>query len=149
MILVGTAAAQEADIAVQDAWVRATVASQQASAVFMKLRSQGGAVLIGASTPAAGQAGIHEMRRVGDLMKMRPVPGGVVLPAGKTVEFKSSGYHLMLQDLKQALPEGSTVALTLVFKDRRGQTQTHVVLVPVHRTQAVTQAGAAGAAKTR
>lgn len=149
MILAGTAAAQEADIAVQDAWVRATVASQQASAVFMKLRSQGGAVLVGASTPAAGQTGIHEMRRVGDLMKMRLVPGGVVLPAGKTVEFKSSGYHIMLQDLKQALPAGSTVALTLVLKDRRGQTQTLVVVVPVHRNQPAPQAGAGGAGKTR
>ncbi|MDH5206841.1 MAG: copper chaperone PCu(A)C, partial [Hylemonella sp.] len=129
MVVAGAAAAHDGDITVQDAWVRATVASQQGSAVFMKLRSQGGAVLIGVSTPLAKQAAIHEMRKIGDLMKMRLVPGGVVLPAGKTVEFKPSGYHIMLQGLEQALPEGSTVALTLVFKDRRGQTQTHVVVV--------------------
>jgi len=149
MILAGTAAAQEADIAVQDAWVRATVASQQASAVFMKLRSQGGAVLVDASTPVAGRTGIHEMLRFGDLMKMRPVSGGLVLPLGKTVEFKPSGYHLMLLDLKQALPAGSTVALTLVFKNRRGQTQTLVAVVPVRRTRPAPRAGAGDAGKTR
>jgi copper(I)-binding protein len=42
------------------------------------------------------------------------------LPAGKKVELKPGGYHLMLMDLKQPLAKGSTVPVTLLFKDAKG-----------------------------
>jgi copper(I)-binding protein len=60
------------------------------------------------------------MKMDGDIMKMRAVQGGLDLPAGKTVELKPGGYHVMLMDLKAALPKDSTVPLTLVFKDAKG-----------------------------
>ena len=62
--------------------------------------------LVGVTTPVAGTAEVHEMKMEGDVMRMRPVPK-VDLPAGRTVEFKPGGYHLMLMDLKQALKPGS------------------------------------------
>jgi len=64
------------------------------------------------------------------VMKMRAVPA-LDLPAGKTVELTSGGYHVMLMDLKTALPKDSTVPLTLVFKDARGVQSRMELKVPV------------------
>ena len=85
----------------------------------MRLTAKEGARLVGVSSPVAGVAEVHEMKMDGDVMKMRAVPM-LELPAGKSVQFKPGGYHVMLMDLKQPLPNGSTVPLTLVFKDEKG-----------------------------
>ena len=113
----GTAQAQTVEV--KDAWVRTTVPGQKATGAFMKITAKEGTRLVGASTPAAGVAEVHEMKMDGDVMKMRAVPA-LELPAGKTVELKPGGYHLMLMDLKDALPKDSTVPLTLLFKDAKG-----------------------------
>ena len=105
---------------VKDAWVRVSVPGQKATGAFMKITARDGARLVAASSPVAGVAEVHEMKMDGNVMKMRAVEGGLELPAGKTVELKPGGFHVMLMDLKAALPKDSTVPLTLVFKDAKG-----------------------------
>ncbi|MEO8118493.1 MAG: copper chaperone PCu(A)C [Rhodoferax sp.] len=107
-------------VEVKDAWVRTTVQGQKATGAFMKITARDGAKLVAISSPVAGVAEVHEMKMEGNVMKMRAVQGGLDLPAGKTVELKSGGYHVMLMDLKAPLPKDSTVPLTLVFKDAKG-----------------------------
>lgn len=114
----GTLCAQTVEI--KDAWVRTSVPGQKATGAFMKITSKDGAKLIGVSSPAAGVAEVHEMKMEGDVMKMRAIPGGLDIAAGKTVELKPGGYHVMLMDLKAALLKDSLVPLTLVFKDAKG-----------------------------
>ena len=109
----------EPPVKVEGAWVRSSVPGQQGTGAFMKLTAQKPLQLVSVSTPVAGTADLHEMKREGDLMMMRPL-SKLDLPAGRTVELKPSGYHLMLQDLKQPLPPGTTVALTLVLRDANG-----------------------------
>ena len=104
---------------VEGAWVRAAVPGQAGTGAFMKLTARQAMQLVGVTTPVAGTAEVHEMKMEGDVMRMRPVPQ-VDLPAGRTVELKPGGYHLMLMDLKQALKAGATVPLTLVFRDAQG-----------------------------
>ena len=65
-----------------------------------------------------------------DVMKMSAVPA-LDLPAGQTVELKPGSYHLMLMDLKQALPKDSTVALTLQLVDAKGNKSQMELKVPV------------------
>ena len=85
----------------------------------MKLTSRETLRLVGVLSPLAGVAEVHEMKMDGQVMTMRPVKA-LELPAGKTVELKPGGLHLMLMDLKQALPAGSSVPVTLVLQDSRG-----------------------------
>ena len=118
-------------VEVKDAWVRTSVPGQKATGAFMKITAKEGSKLVSASSPAAGVAEVHEMKMEGDVMKMRAVVGGLDLPAGKTVELKSGGYHVMLMDLKAALPKDSTVPLTLVFKDAKGVESKVELKVPV------------------
>ena len=125
----GIVHAQSVDV--KDAWVRTSVQGQKATGAFMKLTARDGAKLVAASSPVAGVTEVHEMKMEGDIMKMKAVAGGVVLPAGKTVELKPGGYHLMLMDLKAALPKDSTIPLTLVFKDAKGVESRLELKVPV------------------
>jgi periplasmic copper chaperone A len=124
--------AQSADpaITIKDAWVRSSVPGQKGTGAFMKITAKDGMRLVGASTPVAGVTEVHEMKMEGDVMKMRAVPA-LELPAGKTVELKPGGYHVMLMDLKAALPKDSTVALTLVFKDAKGVESKMELKLPV------------------
>jgi copper(I)-binding protein len=106
-------------VKVEQAWVRPSVPGQQGTGGYMKLTARDAQRLVGASSPVAGVAEIHEMKMDGNVMTMRPA-GVLELPAGKTVELKPGGLHLMLMDLKQPLAAGSSVPLTLVLKDSRG-----------------------------
>jgi copper(I)-binding protein len=128
-LLAGTACAQTVDV--KDAWVRTSVPGQKATGAFMKLTAKDGAKLVAASSPVAGVTEVHEMKMEGDVMKMKALAGGLDLPAGKTVELKPGGYHVMLMDLKTALPKESTIPLTLVFKDAKGAESRVELKVPV------------------
>jgi copper(I)-binding protein len=63
-------------------------------------------------------------------MKMRAMPA-LELPAGKAVELKPGGYHVMLMDLKQPLKNGESVPLTLVVEGKDGKRETLELKVPV------------------
>ena len=104
-----------AQVAVKDPWVRATVPAQSATGAFMQLNAAKGARLVEARSPAAGVVEIHEMAMVDNVMKMRAVKG-LDLPAGKAVELKPGGYHVMLMDLKGQIKEGDSVPITLVVE---------------------------------
>ena len=121
----------QAQVTVKDAWVRATVPQQKVTGAFMQINSAKEARLIEVRSTAAATVELHEMKMEGDVMKMRAVVGGLDLPAGKTVELKSGGFHVMLMDLKAALPKDSTVPLTLVFKDAKGVESKVELKVPV------------------
>lgn len=115
------------NVTVTEGWVRVAVPGQSASGAFMKIRAKDATRLIGVSSPLAGIAEIHEMKMVDGVMKMRAADTGVEIPAGKTVELSSGGYHVMLMDLKGPLPKGSSMPLTLVFRDAKG-TETRLAL---------------------
>jgi copper(I)-binding protein len=111
-----------AQVTVSDAWARATVPGQKTSGAFMRVTSAADATLVGAASPAAKVVEIHEMRMDSGVMKMNAVER-LPLPAGKPVEMKPGGYHVMLMDLARPLAEGDTVPITLTVADRSGKTQ--------------------------
>lgn len=126
-----TAAAPIAAPVVADgAWARASVAGQKATGAFVRLTASTATRLVRAESAAAGVTEIHEMKMEGDVMKMRAI-AGLDLPAGKTVELKPGGYHIMLMDLKAPLVPGTSLPLTLVFQDAQGAKSELVLQVPV------------------
>lgn len=120
----------QAQVTVKDAWVRATVPQQQATGAFMQLQAAQDSKLVSASSPLTPHVEVHEMSMQGDVMKMRQVPN-IALPAGKTVELKPGGYHVMLLDLKQQVKEGASVPLTLVIEGKDGKRESVEVKAPV------------------
>ena len=108
------------NVTVTDAWARATVQGQKATGAFMKITAKDSAKLVGVSSPVAGVVEIHEMKMDKDVMKMSALPNGLELPAGKAVELKPGGYHVMLMDLKAPLTKDTTIPLTLTVQDAKG-----------------------------
>lgn len=120
----------KANVDVKKAWVRSAVPGQMGTGAFMQLTARAGTQLVGVSSPLAGVSEVHEMKMDGDVMKMRAVPV-LDLPAGKAIELKPGGYHVMLMDLKQPLPKNSKVPLTLLFKNAKGIESKLEISVPV------------------
>ena len=123
----GSSFAQTAPVKVDKAWARATVQGQKGTGAFMSITASEGTKLVGLSTPVAGVAEVHEMKMEGDVMKMRAVPGGLDLPAGKTVELKPGGYHVMLAGLRKPLKQGESFPLQLTF-ERAGRIDVSVAV---------------------
>jgi len=132
------AASAQAQVSVKDAWVRATVPQQKATGAFMQIVSAKDARLVEAKSPVAGVVEIHEMAMVDQVMKMRAIPR-LDLPAGKAVELKPGGYHVMLLDLKGQVKDGDTVPLTLVVEGKDGKRQTLDLKVPARPLNAAAQ----------
>ncbi|MEO7403778.1 MAG: copper chaperone PCu(A)C [Burkholderiales bacterium] len=107
-----------ASVTVRDAWARGTAGGQRASGAFMFLKSPEDAALIGAESAAAKVVEVHEMR-IDDkqVMRMRQVDR-IALPAGREVELKSGGYHIMLIDLITPLKPGDKFPLRLLVEGR-------------------------------
>ena len=123
-------------VSVTEAWARATVPGQKATGAFMVLTAKDVSKLVAASTPVAGITEIHEMKMDKDVMRMSAV-AALDLPAGKAVELKPGGYHVMLMDLKNPLANKSTIPMTLTFEDAKGQKSRLEVQVPVRAMTAM------------
>jgi hypothetical protein len=120
----------QAQTTVKDPWVRGTVAGQKATGMFAQITSASGGKLVSAASPVAGVVEIHEMAMDGNVMKMRAIPG-LELPAGKAVDLKPGGYHVMLMDLKQELKPGQSVPVTLVIEGPGGKRESVELTAPV------------------
>ena len=129
-LVVASAAAAAQPVQVSNAWMRPTVPGQQATGAYMSLTAPKALTLVGISTPAAGIAEVHEMKMDGDVMKMREIPA-LALPAGKTVNLKPGGLHVMLMDLKQPVVKDTRVPMTLRFKDAAGVESMLNLMLPV------------------
>jgi periplasmic copper chaperone A len=132
-LLIGALAAgvaQAHGLNVSDPWVRATVPQQSATGAFMKLTAPHDAKIVEARSPVAATVEIHEMSMQGTTMQMRAI-GVLPLPAGKAVELKPGGYHVMLMGLKQQIKAGDTVPITLVMEAADGKRETIEIKAPV------------------
>ena len=131
LAMVLTAGVQAQTVEVKNAWARATVQGQKATGAFMQITAPATTTLVGISSPVAGVAEVHEMKMDGDVMRMRPLSKGLELPAGKAVQLKPGGYHLMLMDLKLPLQKDTTIPITLTLQDSKGVQSTQDLRVPV------------------
>jgi copper(I)-binding protein len=119
-----------AQITVQEAWMRATPPGAKIAAGYLVIRNAGAADrLVGASSAAAERVETHVTVREGDIMRMREVKGYDVLANG-TLELKPGGAHLMFVNLKAPLKEGTTVPATLRFQ-RAGEIKVELQVRPL------------------
>ena len=106
------------DLTIGHPWTRVTPGGVKNGVVYVTFINDGTTAdrLLKVSTPIAASASIHESSQEDGVMRMREV-GSVDLPAGKTVELKPGGLHIMLMGLKQPLKDGDMVPLTLTLAD--------------------------------
>src|SRR3954464_13599595 len=80
----------QAPVTAVGVWARASVQGQRSSGAFMPLAASEPLTLVGASTPVAGLADVHEMKMEGDVMRMRPVQARD-LPVNKLLQLSPGG----------------------------------------------------------
>lgn len=109
---------QAGDIHIGHPWTRATPSSAPTAGGYLTLRNDGdtGDRILGGSSPLAERVEIHSMEMENDVMKMRKLEDGLVVPAGETVELAPGGIHLMLIGLTEGVEEGDRVPVTLEFE---------------------------------
>ena len=120
-LIAGTAAAHEfksGPIEVVHPWARATPPAAKVGGGYAEIRNDGPEPdrLVSATAEVAGRVEIHEMGVKDGIMTMRPVEGGVPVPANGSAALAPGGYHLMLLELKRPLKAGESFAGTLTFE---------------------------------
>lgn len=117
LLLAMSAVPAGAQISVHAPWLRETPPASKVGAGYATIVNQGKSDdrLLGVTTEVADQVEIHSMTMDGNIMRMRPVAGGLAIPAGGKVALKPGGYHLMLIGLKRTLKRGEMVPLTFRF----------------------------------
>jgi copper(I)-binding protein len=123
-------------------WSRATPKGAEVAGAYFKITNTGTTPdrLLGGSSPAAGRFEIHEMSMDNGVMKMRPVPNGLEIKPGESVELKPGAYHVMMLDLKQPLNKGDHVKATLKF-EKAGPVDIEYNVVGVGETPAAAAPG--------
>ncbi len=123
-----------AKIHVVGAWARNSVAGMPNSAAYGLLvnLTDTDDTLVSATTAASEVVELHEMTMGdNDVMQMRPVEGGIVIPAGGTAWLKPGGLHVMLIGLTEALEADATIDLTLTFENSDAITLTVPIREPM------------------
>ncbi len=105
-----------AQVTADHAWSRATPPHASTGVLYLTLTSPVADRLVGVSTPAARMAEIHRSDMAGGVMQMRPVAGGLPLPAGQPVSLAPGGYHVMLMGLASPLRAGADLPVHLTFQ---------------------------------
>lgn len=108
-----------AEVAVSNAWARATAPGQVVGVAYLSLKSDKPTKLVAIKSAVADSVEIHEMSMKNGMMKMRMLEM-LDLPAGKLVKLEPGGFHLMLVDLKKPLKAGENIEIVLTFKDGKG-----------------------------
>jgi periplasmic copper chaperone A len=99
-------------------WARATPKGATVAGGYLKITNKGSAAdrLVTATSSAATRIEIHEMAMEGSTMRMRPLPNGLEIKPGETVELKPGSFHLMFMDIKQPFEKGQRVKGSLTFE---------------------------------
>jgi copper(I)-binding protein len=105
-------------LSITHAWSQATPPSAPTAAGYLTIANHGREPdwLVSVASPAASAAELHLMSMTGGVMRMRPVQGGLVIPARRAVTLDPNGYHLMFVGLKRPFKAGDHIALTLKFR---------------------------------
>jgi copper(I)-binding protein len=114
----GIATFKLGDLTVTSPWTRATPGGAKIAGGYLKITNSGKTPdrFVGVKSEPTDHVEIHEMSMSDGVMKMRPLPNGLEIKPGETVELKSGGYHLMFMDIKQPLKQGDTFKATLQFE---------------------------------
>ena len=114
----GPAVAAPGPIQVRDAAVRPTPPGATTASAHLLIADTGRAddQLLAITSPDAARVEVHAMDMAGGVMRMRPLPGPLRIPAGGVLDLSpAGGRHLMLIGPKRPLRPGDRVHLVLRF----------------------------------
>jgi copper(I)-binding protein len=99
-------------------WSRATLPGAKVAAGYLTVKNNGTEAdrLIGIESKISQKAEIHETAVTDGVMTMRPLAGGLEIPAGGEVKLEPGSFHIMFMGLKEPAVEGVKFPATLTFE---------------------------------
>lgn len=106
------------DLEIEHPWSRATPPGAKVAGGYFTVVNKGSAAdrLLSISSDISDKAELHQMGVKDGVMTMRPVEGGLEIPAGGKVALKPGAYHLMFTGLKRQPKQGEKFPATLTFE---------------------------------
>ncbi|TIS27249.1 MAG: copper chaperone PCu(A)C, partial [Mesorhizobium sp.] len=106
------------DLKIVHPWSRATPPGAKVAGGYFSITNTGSSPdrLLSISSEISAKTELHEMGVKDGVMTMRPVSGGLEIPAGGKVALAPGGYHLMFVGLKRQPKQGKTFPATLTFE---------------------------------
>lgn len=106
------------DLEIGHPWSRATPTGAKVAGGYFTITNNGSTPdrLLSITSDISEKAELHEMGVKDGVMTMRPVTGGLEIPAGGKVVLGPGSYHVMFMDLKQPPKQGEMFAATLTFE---------------------------------
>lgn len=129
-------------LTIETPWLRATPAGAKVAGGYVRITNTGPEpdTLTAASIPLASRGDIHTMSTENGVMKMAPLPEGLTIRPGETVELKPGGLHLMFEGLTGAPKAGESVQGSLTFA-RAGTVPVTFSVAPIGATAPGAPAG--------
>jgi copper(I)-binding protein len=100
-------------------YTRATAAGAKVGGGFMTINNSGtqpDKLVSVSGVSFAGKVEVHETKMINNVMEMRELKQGLVIPAKGKVELKPGSYHVMFMDLKEPLVKGKKYKAKLNFE---------------------------------
>jgi len=111
------AVAGEADLVLSGGYMQTTIPAVPAAGYFtLENKGETDRELVGASSPGCGSVMLHKSEEVNGVSTMGHVDS-VPVPAHNSITFAPGGYHLMCMSPTASLKPGSSVPVTLTFKN--------------------------------
>jgi copper(I)-binding protein len=110
---------QAGDLDIDHPWSREVPQGARVAAGYVVIRNHGAAAdrLLSVSSAISGKSEIHEMAvNAEGVMTMRPVAGGVEIPADGEFALKPGGFHIMFMELTERPKGGEKFTGTLIFE---------------------------------
>ncbi len=108
-----------AEIVITDPYARVSRPNAPTGAAFMIIENTGDSAdrLVAARSDVAKRVELHTHIDQGDgVMKMTEIEGGIDIAAGGSHAMQRGGDHVMFMGLNEALEQGGSVTVTLVFQ---------------------------------
>jgi copper(I)-binding protein len=116
-----SSAAEDDEVTIADTWVRATVGTEDPTmtAAFGVLtnHTDQDLTIVSATNDVTDRTELHEMAMVDGAMVMRPIAGGIPIPANGTTVLEPGGLHVMIMDATTPIAPGDDVHVTLTLSD--------------------------------
>ncbi|SFP86264.1 copper chaperone PCu(A)C [Sphingomonas rubra] len=118
VLLAACAAAPSTQVTVTNAWAQPLDASGTVVALYMTVtpRCSGSEAIRSVSAAPPLTASLHQSSIADNALKMTPL-SSVETPCGKPTLLKPMGQHVMVSGLPRPVSIGSTIPVTLTFRD--------------------------------
>ena len=118
-------------LVIQNVWIKDNPFNQPMTAGYLTIHntSNSDTKLIAVSSSIAEKIEIHKMSIDNDIMKMRPLKDGLIIPANSTAYLKPGDSHLMFFGLKKQMTPMETYVINLTFKNL-GTIAVHALVKP-------------------